>query len=72
MAKPIVLQRRFDLPIDLQTTQSASARWDGENIDLILAISVEGQLETFRTAISCKQARLFKDSLQTALNKCGE
>jgi hypothetical protein len=72
MVKPIVLQRRFDLPIDLQTTQHANARWDGENIDLTLAISIEGQLELFRTAITCKQARLFKESLQAALDKCDE
>jgi hypothetical protein len=58
-----------DLPVDLQTTQEANARWNGENVELTLSIAIEGHLELLRTTISHNQAKQFAERLKDAIGK---
>jgi hypothetical protein len=59
----------FDLPIDLQVVQEASASWNGQMIELTLNVVLGGRSEILRAPITPGQARLFLMYLQAALNK---
>jgi len=59
----------FDLPIDLQVVQEASASWNGQTIELTLNLMLGGRYEILRAPITRKEARLFLRRLQAALNK---
>jgi hypothetical protein len=56
-------------PVDLQVVQEADARWNGQTIDLMLNVVLDGQLEVLRTHISVDQATLFLERLKGALAK---
>ena len=59
----------FDLPIDLQVVQEASASWNGQTIELTLNVVLGGRSEILRAPITPGQARLLLMCLQAALNK---
>jgi hypothetical protein len=59
----------FDLPIDLQVVQEASASWNGQTIELTLNVMLGGRYEILRAPITTTQAKLFLMRLQAALNK---
>lgn len=51
-------------PVELQTTQEADAKCNGQTIDLLLNVVLDGRLETLRTTISIDQAGLFQSRLK--------
>jgi len=59
----------FDLPIDLQAVQEASASWNGQTIELTLNLVLGGRYEILRAPITRGQAELFLMRLQAALNE---
>jgi hypothetical protein len=59
----------FDLPIDLQVVQEASASWNGQTIELRLNVVLGGRYEILRAPFTLGQARLLLMCLQAAFNK---
>jgi len=72
MARTITIPAvTFDFPVNLQATQEADAKWNGQMIDLSFNVLIDGRVEMLRTPISAEQAKSFLKRLQAALDRAG-
>jgi hypothetical protein len=69
MRKIVIDAEDFDRPVDLQAIQEATARWNGQTIDLTWNLVIGGNLEILRAPITAAQAALFAARLRAALSK---
>jgi hypothetical protein len=69
MRKIVIDAEDFDRPVDLQAIQEATARWNGQTIDLTWNLVIGGSLEILRAPITTSQATRFAARLKAALSK---